>query len=296
MSGRPAQLPEHLRSRAFGIHESTYVSPSRLRASDLWTPAWGTRLPVDMTALHDRCAAHQLTLPAGAAFSGVTAAVLLGLPLPRWAAAMPDIDVTVPRGARAPRRRSVIAHQRTLMAEDVTTLRGLAVTSPVRTFLDLAVVLPLGDLVVVGDRIVARRALLAPMTSLQGAVQRSAGRGVRAAREALLLVDDGSESPKETELRLLLQRAGIGPLATNATVRDAYGRFVARVDLALVDLRIAVEYEGDHHRDPTQWRRDLARRRRLEALGWIYVPVTQADLSDPRALLADLRAAVSRRR
>ncbi|WP_456285697.1 hypothetical protein M1D46_12675 [Microbacterium sp. JZ70] len=53
--------------------------------------------------------------------------------------------------------------------------------------------------------------------------------------------------------------------------------------------------EGDHHRDRDQWRRDLARRRRLEALGWIYLPVTQADLSDPADLLADLRAAVTRR-
>jgi hypothetical protein len=31
------------------------------------------------------------------------------------------------------------------------------------------------------------------------------------------------------------------------------------------------------------------------ALGWIYLPVTQADLSDPVALLADLRTALARR-
>ena len=121
------------------------------------------------------------------------------------------------------------------------------------------------------------------------------GRGARRAREALTLLDDGGESAKETEMRLLLLRAGIGQLAANHTVRDAQGRFVARVDLALVHLRIAIEYEGDHHRDPAQWRRDIARRRRLEALGWTYLPVTQADLSDPRSLLADLRAAIASR-
>ncbi|GAA4767543.1 hypothetical protein [Microbacterium gilvum] len=73
---------------------------------------------------------------------------------------------------------------------------------------------------------------------------------------------------------------------------DSAGAFVARVDLALPELRMAIEYEGDHHRDKAQWRKDLARRRRLEALGWTYVSVTQADLDDPRALLADLRAAI----
>lgn len=295
MARHPSELPEPLQGRAFGIHESDVVTPGRLRASDLWIPVRGTRLPREMRTLWDRCAAHQLTLPAGAVFSGFTAASLLPLPLPRWAEALPTIEVTVPRGTRAPRRSGVTARQRALTDEDVVEVLGLAVTSPVRTFLDLAALLPLDALVAVGDRIVARRSPFSTMARLEAAIAESSARGVRTAREAIGLVDDGSESPKETELRLLLLRAGMGPLTTNHTVTETDGRFVARVDLAIVGMRIAIEYEGDHHRDPAQWRRDIARRRRLEALGWFYLSVTQADLTDPRALLADLRAAMSRR-
>ncbi|WP_214466646.1 hypothetical protein [Microbacterium flavescens] len=296
MAKRTAPLPEELRGRAFGIHEAEGVSRSRLRASDVWIPARGTRLPTELTSLRDRCAAHQLTLPIGAAFSHLTAARLLRLPLPRFDSAdsAGTIDVTVPRGTRAPRRTGVVAHQRELEEHDVFVRGGLRITSPARTFLDLATVLTLDGLVAVGDRIIARRSPLATRARLEQRLAGSSARGVRLAREALALVDDRSESPKETELRLLLTRAGVGPLATNHVVTGRAG-FVARVDLAIVELRIAIEYEGDHHRDPSQWRRDIARRRRLDALGWIYLPVTQADLTDPRALLADLRAAVDRR-
>lgn len=137
---------------------------------------------------------------------------------------------------------------------------------------------------------------LADIPDLASAVadMRSA-RGSRLAREALELLDGAAESPKESELRILLLSAGIGPLASNPDIYDDSGRWIARVDLALEHLRIAVEYEGDHHRDRMQWQRDIARRRRIEAAGWKYLSVTQQDVTDPRALLADLRAAVRSR-
>lgn len=94
---RPAELPPELRG-AIGIHESEAVTPSRLRSSDLWIPARGVRLPRESRSLADLCAAHALTLPAGSAFSGITAARLVGLPLPRWAQSWRGIDVCVPRG------------------------------------------------------------------------------------------------------------------------------------------------------------------------------------------------------
>ncbi|UUT35784.1 hypothetical protein [Microbacterium elymi] len=94
----------------------------------------------------------------------------------------------------------------------------------------------------------------------------------------------------------MIIEAGFAPPAVNRDVVDGDAAFVARVDLAYPDLKIAIEYEGDQHReDRTQWRKDLARRRRLEALGWVYLAVTQADLDDPEDFLADLRTALARR-
>jgi very-short-patch-repair endonuclease len=254
------------------------------------------RLPAAARDLRSRCAAHALTLPATAVFSHVTAARALGLPLPLAKENDDAIHVTVPKGVRAPRRRDVIGHQRRLEEDELILAGDLRITSPARTFVDLADMLDVVALVAVGDRLLWRERPRCARETLAAAVARmGASRGSRRAARALALLDDGAQSPKETELRLVLQEAGFGPFATNFELLDPMGSFVARVDLALAELRIAIEYEGDHHRDPVQWRKDIARRRRIEALGWIYLPVTQADLDDPRRLIADLSAALVRR-
>lgn len=292
----PSPLPPDLRGQAFRVADHPELSQDRLAASDLWSPARGIRLPARARDLRSRCIAHTLTLPVGSAFSHSTAARLHRLPLPTAPAADETIHVTVPSGTRAPRRKDLVGHQRALEEADWIDVGRLRVTTLARTFLDLADVLDVPALVAVGDRMLWRRDSLLQLADLTQAVELAAGRsGARTAREALDLLDDGADSAKESELRLLLLESGFGPFASNFELRDSGRGFVARVDLALPHLRIAIEYEGDHHRDKEQWRRDIARRRRIEALGWIYLPVTQADLDDPRKLLADLASAIVRR-
>lgn len=217
------------------------------------------------------------------------------LPLPRRMSTE-TLHVTVPHGTRATRRRDhVQGHSRTLGDAGRSELFGLPVTSPSRTYLDLASALDLRELVAVGDRLLSARDMLSTIGELRAMIAAHSGaRGVKTARLGLELLTDRSESPKESELRMLLIEAGYDDIAVNVEVFDDVGNFVARVDLALTPLRIAIEYEGDHHRDRAQWQRDLARRRRLEALGWIYLTVTQIDLDHPFRLLTDLAAAVSR--
>ncbi|GAB7051014.1 endonuclease domain-containing protein [Catenuloplanes indicus] len=53
---------------------------------------------------------------------------------------------------------------------------------------------------------------------------------------------------------------------------------LVRVDLAGPDLRIAIEYEGDHHRDPATFRNDLLRACRLEQSGWLVLRFTADDV------------------
>ena len=104
-------------------------------------------------------------------------------------------------------------------------------------------------------------------------------------REAVPLLDPRSESGPETRVRLLLRAGGLPTPEVNHVVLDARGRFVARVDLGWPEAKLAVEYDGDHHRDRDQWVRDLRRRERLEALGWTVVVLTAADLRGPRDAL-----------
>lgn len=293
MSRTPSPLPQRVSGRAFRVEEVPEVSSARLRAGDLWIPAQGVRLPTQLTDLESICRAVLLTMPPSAAFSHETAARLLSLPLPRRLVVPGRVHVTTPTGTRARRGRRIVGHERSLPADAVEMLRGVPVTTPARTFCDLSGALTLAELVALGDA-AARACGAEALRRAAETVPR--GRGSAKLGRAVELVDPGAESPKESELRVLLVEEGLGTLETNCELFDDEGRFVARVDLALTALRIAIEYEGDHHRDKEQWRRDLSRRRRIEALGWVYIPVTQADLDDPRRLLADVRAAIARRR
>jgi very-short-patch-repair endonuclease len=105
-------------------------------------------------------------------------------------------------------------------------------------------------------------------------------------RDALPLARPGVESPKETETRLLLRSFDLPEPAIQHVV-SVDGHFLARVDLAYPECRIAIEYEGDGHRtDRDQWRIDIRRQRDLEDRGWLVIRVTELDLRDGGGALA----------
>ena len=93
-------------------------------------------------------------------------------------------------------------------------------------------------------------------------------------RELLPLVDGGAESPRESRLRLWLLDAGFPQPETQIPVLRSSTRPVAWLDMGWRDFKVAVEYDGDHHRkDRRQYVKDIARLRMLEALGWIVIRV-----------------------
>ena len=75
-------------------------------------------------------------------------------------------------------------------------------------------------------------------------------------------------------------------------VRDADGRFVARLDLAYPEKRVGIEDEGDHHREKATFRRDIARLNALQQLGWTIVRATADDIRNPDTLLSLVRQLV----
>lgn len=103
--------------------------------------------------------------------------------------------------------------------------------------------------------------------------------------------DGRSESPPETLTRLLLFTAGLAPVPQHEVWVG--GVFVARVDLAFVAQRVAIEYEGSWHWEPGQLRRDRRRLDRLTAVGWRVVHVTAADLHNPDVMLARVRSVLA---
>ncbi len=161
--------------------------------------------------------------------------------------------------------------------DEVSSLTGIPVTTPARTALDLACRYPVPRSVAAIDALV--RATKLKMADVDLLAERYKGRrGIRRVRIALPLVDAGAESPRETWLRLLLIRAGFPPPRTQILVHDEYGQLVAVLDMGWEDIKLAVEYDGDHHRtDRRQFNKDIRRAEALADLGWVDLRVTAED-------------------
>lgn len=161
--------------------------------------------------------------------------------------------------------------------DEVVTIRGMRVTTPARTALDLACRLPVDAAVAAIDALAnATRLDLAEVHEL---ARRYAGRrSMVRAREVLDLVDAGSESPQETRLRLLYVRAGFPRPETQIPVRDEYGQLVAVLDMGWRDVGVGADYEGEHHRlTARRFNRDIRRHESVTALGWDDVRITMDD-------------------
>ncbi|MFF1572977.1 endonuclease domain-containing protein [Leifsonia sp. NPDC058292] len=203
--------------------------------------------------------------------------------------------MTVPSPTRAPSARGFVGHKtsdwRPVLAD------GIPITPPAQTWGDLAAMIPPGDLVAAGDYLVGGGSPLCTLDELiLETAMRAGRRGAARAADAIRHVRVGSESPQETRLRLLLVARGLPEPELNHEIRSPAGAFLARVDLAYPGRRLAIEYEGDVHRvDLNVFRRDIARRERVEDLGWRMLRVTADDLhpdSEGR-LVARVRRAIT---
>lgn len=165
------------------------------------------------------------------------AARLLGLPVDRDDL----VHLTRTRSAGVSQRPGLRTHRAPLSPHEVLVHRGRPVTTPVRTWLDLAAGLPPVPLVVLGDAVARRTGLERLRAAVDGAWGR---RGAPRVRQALPLVDPGSDSPGETHTRLLLHGAGLTGLQHGVRVLDEHGQWLATPDLADRRARVAVQYDG----------------------------------------------------
>jgi hypothetical protein len=246
------------------------VSPGRLRSSDLVAPFPGVRcVPAHSNGLEDRCDAYAVKMRAGDFFSHRTAAALHGLPLPR-AGDDGRIHVSVFTPVQAAGGRGVHGHQMLCGSALVVLLRGKPVSSAADAWSQLAGQVTLDELVAVADSLLCGKVPKASVVDLTTAAARRAGRrGTGMLREAMSLMRIGAESPKETELRLLLQRAGLPEPELNIDIFDDRGGWLARGDLAYPQFKVLVEYDGmQHGTDRRQFVRDVERLEDLTRAGW----------------------------
>lgn len=129
-----------------------------------------------------------------------------------------------------------------------------------------------------GQRIAGHQ--LASLDMLRDAVEeRSGQRGSVRLRNALSLMRVGAESPKETELRLLLHRAGLPEPELNTEILSRCGVWIARGDIVYRWFKVLVEYDGvQHETDRDQYVRDVERLESLTRAGWRTIRVLKEHL------------------
>lgn len=237
-----------------------------------------------------RAAAALCFHPDNAYASHLSAARIYKLPVP--AAGCEHVCVVSAEDRR--HRAGVLSHLAPVRPS-VVKVRGVKVSSALETFVALAEILDLVDVVAVGDAMTRLR-LVTP-AELEEKAKGTRGRHATKARRAASLVREGVDSPMETRLRLLIVLAGLPEPEVNYTLRDKQGNIVLRFDLSYPVWKLLIEYDGRQHaEDKTQWRRDLQRRELLDNEAWKLLVVTAEDIfKEPARTLSRIRAALKGR-
>ena len=217
-------------------------------------------------SLRDRAAAAWLASGRRGVIAGVAASALHHA---SWVDPTHPIEIV---GAKCRPQTGLIPRLERIADDEVTRAAGLPVTTRVRTAFDLG-------------RHQSRPEALARLDALMWTQRFSRhavgeladryphARGVRQLRELLPLVDGGADSPTESRTRLWLIDAGMPIPQTQIPVFR--GRQpVAFLDMGWDEFKVAVEYDGDHHRkNRRQYVKDIHRIRMLEEMGWIIIRV-----------------------
>lgn len=267
------------------------LSPHILRSDNFDRSYWGLRSETPPVSLAERCRTLLVRMPASTFVSHSTAATLLGIPLPWHIENQPSLHFAAPSPHRAPHAAGIAGHRLTLASGELIMRGGIPMTSPERTWCDLATMLHFYDLVAAGDHLIHHRSPMTTPHRLALAIERrSSGRGVQLLANAHRQLDARSESPPESKLRVILVEGGAPSIQVNHVVSTLFGEFVARTDLLIEEWNLVLEYQGDYHRTTKgQWRADMTRRSKLEALGRRVLELNADDLRDPLELMARIR-------
>jgi hypothetical protein len=205
-----------------------------------------------------------LAIGAGAALSHLSAAELHALTRTR----PPLIAVVSPRKRTLP---GVTVHRyRTLDPRDVTSHRGIPVTTVHRTLVDLSDVLTPLELTAIINEAAFQGRFVEP--AVRDAMRRANGRhNLHVLDEAIALYSAGSAGIK-SKGELAFLTLGLPGSRVNTRVLGF------EVDFLWPDLKLIVEIDGPQHTRPTTKRDDAARDRAHRAAGYTTLRFTDEDV------------------
>jgi hypothetical protein len=217
----------------------------------------------------------------GAVLSHRSAAALWGIRDTRRV----RVEVTVDRHCRRP---GIDAHRVALAADEVTTERGMPVTTPARTLLDLADVLDLLQLEWAVHETEYRR--LASPLSLETLLARHLGRrGTAVLRGIVNRGNLGKTIPRSE-----LERAFLAFLDEHGIPRPLVNQTIGpyTVDGLYRDQRLVIELDGrGAHQTTRAFEEDRRRDRDLVTSGYRVIRITYRQLhAEPATIAAQLRS------
>lgn len=272
----------------FGSARASGVTLDRLRRKDVVNVGRGVYRPADWDFDLEGAARALSAASPGAWISHVTAARLRCQVLPPWLADSTELHLSKPRSLPPVRRKGVLGHTVLALEDEIELVDGIRLSTQSRTWLDLARVLPLHDLVSMGDQLIriprvdfegrtepydtiaGLRVLVGRHPNLQGIVR---------AREALDLMRVGADSAPESLLRLAIADAGLPEPGLQVPLRAGDARSPS-ADLGYRHRRLAIQYDGGHHLGEAQILSDRRRDKAFESAGWTVLVFDKDDLAD----------------
>jgi hypothetical protein len=224
--------------------------------------------------------------------SHTTAAALHGIP--GFGRGTPEISI--PRAGDR-RRRDVIVHTSTDLDRCTSVLvRGVPTTDMARTLLDLA--RKTADKRLLRAIEWSRRERLTDWSGIISTLARHARRGrpgIRRLRRVIVANmdrDEVTDSDFELLVLALLREVGLPSPVLHHHVYDGE-RFVAEVDLAYPELKIAIELDGGIHLHSDVHERDLLKQNDLVLVGWTVLRFSYERFrQSPERVVAEIRAAL----
>lgn len=255
-----------------------------MRRTDLIRPFHGVRAQaVGRRTPRSLIHIYSQRMPQDAFSSHVSAALIHGLPLPPSLQNASAVHVATENAGTRRSGDGVVGHHARRGSLRVIVCRTYRVTTAVDTWCQLAATLSIDNLIIVGDALVRRHLPLATLAELYTGVARFAGqRGVKKLRVALKWIRPRTDSPKETELRLMIVRAGLPEPKVNFEIKNQYGAIIATGDLVYARCKVLVEYDGGQLReDEEQYHWDIDRLDTIMEEGWRVIRINKSHLRNP---------------
>lgn len=228
----------------------------------------------------------------GAVLTGRSAARKLGM----WVVAVGEekIEVTLPSRSVAQSRAKTGNYKfrfSRLHFSQQLIYEGHPVTTPIRTFIDIARYHGFAEGLVAADYLLRRG--IDP-EAIRGEIKKMGrAKGIAVARRCLAHAIPNSDSPYETLARGLLIEAGIGPIQPQHSIDQYY------VDL-LIDGWLIIEIDGDlKYLGPAAEKvrqAEFNRQKRIGNQGYVFLRFTPRFIRDhPKKFIAEVRQALAAR-